>query len=309
MTEQEFRERLKCAARNDGLSAEHQAQVLARRKGDEHKVRNWHKAKYILVIALLLATGVTGAVAGGVSLIDWNGKPSQAQQVSSDRRMMELMNKHSYGQAVSVLKWNEEEDEYHGVLAADMELVASSLEKLQSWVETDGTLPWPANIPETYPKMSRGDVRYVCDAEGELHLRKQEVTEDGYIVSCFQLPNDHRFMTGYTINLYNDDRQQLSIWLDLAEKQWKSAFPIEDGSTFTELNVDGMMEAIAIETASETRLALRQAVQPPLTYKVVAGHPDGVVKETLMEYDCIEIQIIGQGSPADLLAIFGLEAQ
>lgn len=309
MTEQEFRERLKRAARNDGLSAGHQAQVLARRKGDEHKVRNWHRAKYILAIALLLATGMTGAVAGGVSMIDWNGKPSQARQVSSDRRMMELMERHSNGQAVSVMKWDEEDEEYHGVLASDMELIASSLEKLQSWVETDGTLPWPANIPESYQQMSRGDVRYVCDAEGELHLRKQEVTEDGYIVSCFQLPKDHRFMTGYTIYLYNDKRQHLSIWLNLTNKQEMRGFPATDGSTFTELNVDGMVEAIAIETGSETRLALRQEVWPPLRCKLVEGLPDGVVRESLSEYDCIEIEIIGQGSPEDLLAIFSLEAQ
>ncbi len=308
MTEQEFREQLKRAARNDGLSHERQVQVLARREGDEHKVRNWQKAKYILVIALLLATGVTGAVAGGRYLVDWRGKPL-SNRVASDPRLLELMDKYSVGQAVSVLKWNEDAGDYRGVLASDVELIASSLEKIQSWVETDGTLPWPVNIPEEYQHMSRGEVRYVCKADGELRLRKQEVTEDGYIVSCFLLPNDHRFMNGYTIYLYNDKRQHLSIWLSLTKKQYMSGLPATDGSTFTELNVDGMLQAVAIETASETRLALRQEVWPPVTYKIVEGLPDGVVKESLSEYDCIEIEITGQGSPTDLLAIFGLEAQ
>ncbi len=308
MTEQEFRERLKRAARNDGLSHEQQVQVLARREGDERKVRNWHKVKYILVIALLLATGVTGAVAGGRYLVDWRGKPF-SNRVASDPRILELMEKYSVGQAVSVLKWDEEADDYRGVLASDVELVASSLEKLQSWVETDGTLPWPVNIPEAYQHMSCGEVRYVCKADGELRLRKQEVTEDGYIVSCFLLPNDHRFMTGYTIYLYNDKRQHLSIWLNLTKKQEMHGFPVTDGSTFTELNVDGMVQAIAIESASETRLALRQEIWPSLTYKTVKGLPDGVVKENLMEYDCLEIEIIGQGTLADLLAIFGLTSE
>jgi len=307
MTEQEFRERLKRAARNDGLSAGHQVQVLARRKGDEHKVRNWHRAKYILTIALLLATGMTGAVAGGRYLVDWQGKPV-LNQVSSDERMLELMGGPVSGEVKSIMKWDEKQGAYLGVLAGGRDLVASSLEKLRQWVTSDATLPWPVKLPVEYQQMTRGTMHVECGAEGEFRLRRQEVTEDGYIISYFDMPKEHCFVTGYTISLMDAERRQLHINVTLAGLNWKRGFPVTDGSTFTELNVDGMVEAIAIETGSETRLALRQEVWPPLRCKLVEGLPDDVVRESLSEYDCIEIEIIGQGSPEDLLAIFGLEA-
>lgn len=311
MTEQEFRERLKKSVGHIGLSSDRQMKVLAGMKEGERKVRTWSGMKIALAagIVLLLMTGVTGAIAGGWRLLDWSGEPLQSQRVESDQRMMELMDKYSNGQAVSVLKWNEAAGDYRGVLAASVDLNVYSFEKLQSWVTADGTLPWPVNIPEEYQQLTQGEVRYACKAEGEFRLRKQEVTEDGYVISCFLLPNDHRFMEGYTIYLRDENRQRLSIWLQLTKKQGVYGMPAEDGSTFTELKVDGMLQAIAIESAEETRVALRQEVWPPLEYKVVKALPDGVIEESMMEYDCLEIQIIGQGTPYDLLAIFGLTAE
>ncbi|MBQ4580947.1 MAG: hypothetical protein IJA83_09840 [Clostridia bacterium] len=308
MTEQEFRERLKRAARNDGLSAEHQVKVLARRKGDEHKVRNWHKAKYILAIALLLATGVTGAVAGGIGMVDWNGE-SFSNRVESDPRLMDLMGGRTNGKVKSVQKWQEDVGAYTGTLASGMDYHASSLEKLQEWVTADGVLPWPVNIPKGYQQMSRGVVHVECEPDGEYRLLEQEVTEDGYIITYFEMPQDNYLINSYTLNLTDNKRRDLQINVTLVGLHWKRGFPVTDDSTFTELNVDGMVQAVAIESAGETRLALRQEIWPPVTYKMVEGHHDGVVEETLSEYDCIEIEITGQGSPADLLAIFGLSAE
>lgn len=311
MTEQEFRDGLKKSVGHIGLSCDRQMKVLAGMKEGERKVRTWSGMKIALAagIVLLLMTGMTGAIAGGWRLLDWRGKPLQDQRVESDPRMMELMDKYSNGQAVSVLKWNEATDDYRGVLAASVDLNVYSFEKLQSLVTVDGTLPWPVNIPAEFQRFIQGEVRYACKAEGEFRLRKQEVTEDGYIISCFLLPNDHRFMEGYTIYLCDENRQQLNIWLQLTKKPEVYGIPAGDGSAFTELKVDGMQQAIAIESAEGTRVALRQEVWPPLEYKVVKALPDGVIEESMMEYDCLDIQIIGQGTPSDLLAIFGLEVQ
>jgi len=309
MTEQEFRERLNRAARNDGLTPERQMQVLARIGKEDKKVRSWHKAKYILVIALLLATGVTGAVAGGRYLVDWQGKPMPTGQVLTDQRTLELMGGPTSGDVKSIMKWNDEQGAYLGTLAGGHELRASSLEKLQTWVMADGTLPWPEKLPEEYQQMVSGTIHIECGPEGEYRLRRQEVTEDGYIISYFEMPKDHCFLTAYTLSLTDLKRHYLQINVTLVGLHWKRGFPVTDGSTFTELNVDGMVQAVAIESAGETRLALRQEIWPPVTYKMVEGHHDGVVEETLSEYDCIEIEITGQGSPADLLAIFGLSAE
>ena len=311
MTEHQFRDGLKKSVGHIGFSSECQMKVLARMKEGERKARTWSSMKIALAagIVLLLMTGVTGAIAGGWRMLDWSGKPLQNQRVASDQRMLELMDKYSNGQAVSVLKWNEEAGDYRGVLAASVDLNVYSFEKLQSLVTADGTLPWPVNIPEEYQQLIQGEVRYSCKAEGEFRLRKQEVTEDGYIISCFLLPNASRFMEGYTLYLRDENRQQLSIWLQLAQKQGVYGMPAEDGSTFTELKVDGMLQAVAIESAEKTRVALRQEVRSPLQYKVVKALPDGVIEESKMEYDCLELQIAGQGTPAELLAIFGLTAQ
>lgn len=307
MTEQEFRERLKRAARNEGLTPERQMQVLARSGKEEKMVRMSNKVRIVLVLAVVLLIGATGAAAGGWGMVDWQGEPF-SNRVSSDRRMLDLMGGKTNGKVKSVMKWKDDVGAYTGSLASGMDYHASTLEKLQAWIIADGTLPWPVNIPEEYQQMSRGTVHAVCGPEGEYRLLDQQITEDGYIITNFAMPEEHVLLDNYSLFVTDNKRRQLQIHVTLAGLNWKRGFPVEEGSIFTELNVDGMVEAIAIESASETRLALRQEVWPPLTYKTVEGLADGEVREMLSEYDCLEIEIIGQGTPEDLLAIFGLTA-
>ena len=307
MTEQEFRERLKRAASNDGLTPERQMQVLARSGKEEKMVRMSNKVRIVLVLAVVLLIGATGAAAGGWGMVDWQGE-TFSNRVSSDQRMLDLMGGKTNGKVKSVMKWKDDVGAYTGSLASGMDYHASTLEKLQAWIIADGTLPWPVNIPKGYDQMSKGRVHVVSGPEGEFPLIEQETTEDGYIITYFYMPEDHLLVDSYSLYLTNHKRRQLQIHVTMVGLNWKRGFPVEEGSVFTELKVDGMVEAIAIESASETRLALRQEVWPPLTYKTVEGLADGEVREMLSEYDCLEIEIIGQGTPEDLLAIFGLTA-
>ena len=239
-------------------------------------------------------------------LVDWHGEVLQIRQAESDERMMQLWDWRPKGKWASIVKWNEERETYTGILASGMDAYASSLDKLRAWVMDDGTLPWPANIPAEY-QMSSGSVQYACDPAGEIRLRKQETTEDGYIISYFEMPPEHRFIANYTIYLANDERRQLQIQVTLIKANEVYGLPMEDGSSFTELNVEGMQRAVAIDSAAQTLVALRQAVQPALPYKSVAGYPE--INEWLSEYDCLEIGIIGQGTPEELLAIFSLTTE
>ena len=308
MREQEFRARLKRAAGNDGLSTERRMQVLARAGKEDKTVWMSGKMKLILVMIVVLMLGVTGALASSWGMVDWQGEPF-SNRVSSDQRMMDLMGGRKNGKVKSVLKWKEDVRAYTGSTDLGMDYYASTLEKLQAWITADGTLPWPVNIPKGYDQMSMGRVHVVSGPEGEFQLLEQEITEDGYIITYFYMPEDHLLLDSYSLYLTDHKRHQLQINVSLVGMNWKRGFPMEEGSVFTELNVDGMVEAIAIETATETRLALRQELWPSVTYKTVEGHPEGVIRESLSEYDCIEIEIIGQGAPDDLLAIFGLTAK
>lgn len=306
MTEQEFRDKLKQSIGHTGLSSDRQYRVLAEMKGERSKVRTWGKMKIALAVALIVLLLTGGAVAGGRSLVDWHGKPISTSKVQTDRRMIELMDWRAKGKWASIQRWDEERGTYTGILASGLDVYAPSLDKLRAWVMADGTLPWLANIPAEY-QMSSGSVQYACEPAGEIRLRSQETTEDGYILSYFEMPTEHRFIASYTIYLADDERRQLQIQVTLIKANGVYGLPMEDGSIFTELNVEGMQRAIAIESAGVTHVVLHKEVRPAMPYKSVAGYPE--TNEWLDEYDCLEIGIIGQGTPADLLAIFGLTAQ
>lgn len=308
MTENEFRNALKRSAGHGGLSSERQMEVLARMNGKKKTMRSSKQIKIALMFGLLALLMAGGAAAGGRYLVDWQGEPLQLTQVQSDPRMMELKDWRAKGKWASIQKWNDEWASYSGMLASGMEAYAPTLDKLQAWVTADGTLPWPGNIPSTY-QMCKGLVEYVCGQEGEIRLRSQETTEDGYIISYFDMPQEHRFVARYAIYLKDDEHHELQIQAMLTRADGAYGLPMEDGGNFAVLDVEGMQKAVAIEFAGVTYVALRQAVQPALVHKVAGGEPDGVVKEWLNEEDCLEIVIIGHGTPDELLAVFDLKVQ
>ena len=309
MTEQEFSDTLKKQVGHTGLSSDRQAKVLAGMRGGESKVRLNKRWKMVVVAAVILALCLTGATAGERFLVNLQGEKLPDIQLQSDQRMWELKDWRMKGKWASIVKWDEEREAYKGILASTLEAAASSLVQLRSWVTADGTLPWPENIPEAYRQFRMGRVEYACEQDGEIKLRNQETTEDGYIISYFDMPKAHRFVKGYYVSLEDDERHTLQIQMNLIEADGQSALPMEDGSTFTELDVDGMLQAVAIESAGETYVALYQMVQPALPYKSVAGYPDGTVREWQSTDDCLEIIMIGQGTPDELLAIFGFTAK
>ena len=306
MTEQEFCDRLKQSVGHAELSSDRQAKVLAGMHGKPGTARNWGKMKIALAVGLVLLLMTGGAVAGSRYLVDWRGEPLQNVQVESDERMMQLRDWRTKGKWASIVKWNEERETYTGILASGMDAYASSLEQLRTWVTADGTLPWAEGIPVGYEMVS-GSVQYACGPEGAVKLRSQETTEDGYTISCFDMPKEHRFVAGYILYLRNAERAEVQIRVTLVKMEELPGLLMEDGGSFTALKVEGMQQAAAIESAGQTRVTLRQTMQPALAYKVVAGYPE--IEETLSEYDGIEIGIIGDGTPQKLLAIFGLATQ
>lgn len=324
MTEQEFRERLKCAARNDGLSAEHQAQVLARREGEEHRVRLNKKVRIALALGIVLLLGVTGAVATtSLGAVDWNGTPMLPPGGTTPPYMHNIMDYYKEpekGLIMHMRSIGAPEGAPDNVVGVGLERdnsdsYASSVAELQAWVEAeiDEFLPWPEKLPNGYDQLEEGRVHYVGDAFGTFKLVRQEVTEDGlYLKSYFERLDDHCFMDSYTLHLLNEKGQKLIIDVYLSAMNRKNHFPVEEESSTTVLNVEGVEQVIAIQSPEETIVALRDEFNYYINYKVVSGELNGVIRENLHKFDCLIIEITATDprlSPADLLAIFGLTAQ
>lgn len=318
MTEQEFRERLKHAARNDGLSPERQMQVLARREGDERKVRNWHKAKYILVIALLLATGVTGAVATGLGGVDWEGKPVQYVEYApiasteAGARLQELFNIPDKAIVSVVTNLDPQEDEYAGLSSSTSNFFASSLAEMQVWVEAGGTLDWVKALPKGYA-LKLGRVGYACGKSGGMELISNEITDDGYMLTQFLIPEEHRFMSNYFMRLINEKEDEItvSVYMD-SVKVADNKFRAGDDAEVELINVAGMDHALIITTQEKQQAALYQAFSGPQYYYRAEISRTGERVEWVNDYWGLTIEITttdARLTPADLLAIFGLEAQ
>ena len=313
MTEQEFRERLKRAARNEGLSHEQQVQVLARIGKEDKTVRMSNHVRIAVAIVLVLMLGMTGAIAGGMGAIDWDGnpvpQPTKAEERGSvERTLVDLIAGPTDGKVKTALKLNEYGLPETGALGTGIQYTPTSVEEIQAWVKADGTLPWPVNIPSEYQQWKSGSVHYVCSELGEYRLIEQEATADGYITSYFGMPADNRFVDSYTVCLLDADGQELEIRLSLTKAGWNKSFQVYDDSRVSKPNVEGALQTIVVESAGTTQVSVRKALAHPLFYKQVQGFPNGIKDEMIQDFDCLDIEIIGQGTPEDLLAIFGLTA-
>ena len=315
MKEQEFRARLKRAAMNDGLSTERQMQVLARAKGDEAKVKNWNKVKFIAVAAVILVMGMSGAVAAGLGGVDWHGQPAlpppevYLADTETGARLQELINEAKEAKVISLRALDAPMGTVAGVTGSRSDLYLASVAEVKALVEADGTLPWLVMIPEEYDQLDMGRVAYGCEGAGHFNLVSQELTEDNYLRTYFEIPEEHRFMRDYFLRMKNDAGQKLSISVSMTNVyEWES-FAVDEDSYTTVLNVEGMDQALAIESPDETVVALRRMLQEPLRYKIVDGGMNLRQYEYVWEYECLQIKITGQGTPEDLLAIFGLTAK
>lgn len=317
MTEQEFRDALKKSVGNTELSSDRQMKVLAGMKGEERKVRTWSKMKVSLVLVLVLALLMGGAVAGGLDGVDWNGEPAQMPQTiplsatEQGARIQELYNVPGKGQIVNVVTMNPREGQIAGMLDDTSDFYASSLEEMKAWIEADGTLYWPAYIPDEYHELRMGRVGYVCSSEGSFKLVSKEKTEDEYLRYVFEMPEDHRYMSSYFLSLLNEQGDEFIINVAMYDHlSLESSFAVEENSKITVLDVAGMDHALVIESPEETLLAMHYALEKPMVYKIVEGMHDGRVREYDNEFQNLVIKITAPDMAiSDLLAIFGLTAK
>lgn len=318
MTEQEFRDALKKSVDHTGLSSERQMKVLAQMKGEGKQVRKGSsRMKLILVLAVIAALSVTGAVAGGLGGVDWNGEPTQMPQAiplsatEQGARVQELFRAPEKGQIVNVVNMNPQEGQIAGIFDSSSDFYASSLEEMAAWVKADGSLAWPVYIPEEYRELRMGRVSYVCSSEGSFELVSREKTDDGYLRYVFEMPEEHRFMSSYFLSLLNEQGEELIVNVAMYDDlSVENAFAVTEDSEVMVLTVEGMDQALAVVSPEETLLAMRCVLEKPLSYTTVESGYDGSVRQYDDELQNLVIKIIAPDMTAsDMLAIFGLKVQ
>ena len=320
MTEREFRDALKRSVGQTGLSPERQRQVLAGRGREERVVRMSSKMKLGLALALVLAVmlGVTGAVASGLGGVDWNGKPvdlpapgGYLADTEEGARIQELFNAPADAMITSVVDLNVSRiGVVGGILGNGCNFFASSLEEMQAWVEADGTLQWPAYIPDGY-SLKLGRVGYSCGTSGALVFVSQEKTDDNYLVTTYEIPEEHRFVSNYFMRLHSEDGKEMTInvCMDM-EASESDVFTAGDDSTVQLLEIPGMENAMLIHTPEQSTLALRQMLDEPKCRYWMNVYHKGSASEEEDVFKWLIIKVTAPPMDGEaLLSLFGLTAK
>ena len=317
MTEQEFRAALHRAAENDGLSSERQLRVLARMKGDEPKVKMKNKWMIALALVVVLSLGMTAAVAAGMAAVNWQGESAVPYngralgQTAGEERLLALYAASAEDLITFVKAPESQLGEMGGIMNSTCNEYAAALEEMQTWVEADGTLPWPAAIPAGY-MLELGRVGYACRADGQLELVGQYTTEDAYQVSQYRIPQEDRFVADYMLALVNAQGATLSIAVNLHHDDSARVFNTEEDSEISRLSVPGMEDALLIVSRNETRLALRNRPAERKAYMLPGIRADGGLDVTIGYYSGMTIEVTAAGADftaEQVLSILGLKGQ
>lgn len=317
MTEQEFRAALHRAAENDGLSSERQLRVLARMKGDEPKVKMKNKWMIALALVVVLSLGMTAAVAAGMAAVNWQGESAVPYngrtfgQTEGEERLLALYASSAENLITFVKTPESQLEEMGGIMNSTCNEYAAALEEMQTWVEADGTLPWPAAIPAGY-MLEMGRVGYACRADGQLELVGQYTTEDAYQVSQYRIPQEDRFMADYMLAMVNAEGATLRIAVNLNHDDSARVFNTEEDSEISRLSVQGMEDALLIVSQGETRLALRNRLAERKAYMLPGIRADGSLDAAVGYYSGMTIEVMAAGADftaEQVLSILGLKGQ
>jgi len=318
MTEQEFRDALKRQVGTTGLSSDRQYQVLAGMKGEESKMKIRGKMKFALVCVLmmLLAFGMSAAIAGDRMFLKWDGElenvgtPAYYPTTDAFRRMIALQSEVPCDIAY-VWNLNAAENATQGI-GGGMSIAVESLEEMQALVCNDGTLPWVTWLPEGYV-LQQGRIHYECDYLGEHEVLGWETTQDGFVVARFNIPEEHRVISNYTLWLENAAGEELRVNVRLQKATMGPLVEVSEDETVKKLEAEGVREALLVKSADEAKLLTRRILANAVRITSLFGfETEGSMQENLDFYNSLVTSITYNGknlTDDDLLAIFGLTTE
>lgn len=318
MTEQKFRDALKRQVGTTGLSSDRQYRVLAGMKGGESKVKVRGRMKFALVcvLMLLLVFGMSAAIAGDRMFLKWDGElenagtPAYHPTTDAYRRMIALQAKVPCDIAY-VWNLNAAENETQGI-GGGMSIAVESLEEMQALVCNDGTLPWVTWLPEGYV-LQQGRIHYECDFLGNHDVLGWETTEDGFVVARFNIPEEHRVVSSYTLWLENAAGEELRVNVRLQTATMGPLVEVSEDETVKKLEADGVREALLVKSADEAKLLTRRILTNTVRItSLFAFEREGSMQENLDFYNSLVTNVTYNGktlTEAALLAIFGLTTQ
>ena len=314
MTEQEFRERLKRAARNDGLTLERQMKVLARIGKEDKKVRMNKPVRIAVVIALVLLLGTATAVAAGSLYVGWDGEgvvpgPIYDFESSRDDQAIELVLGRPDGEAWHITWPMTETENGGGMSLGTARITINTLSEAAELLSADEYLPWVTTIPDGYTFL-KGYAEYRPLYSYE---RIGEESIDGFNVKRARIPEEQRRMCRYSLTFINEAEQELGItaYLDWGDGTGR-VFTIGEGGSAKRLVLRDMKDALLTNHPNGTRgLSAHKMLAEPVYVIEELGifYPDW---DQYIEFGSIYIGVNTTDdslTEAELLAIFGLTAK
>ena len=316
MTENEFRNALRKQIGQSGLSSERQAQVLARMKGEERKVRATNKLKICLVLAALVVLTMGAAVATEfVKYVNWDGQPVTheepayevlersedpirdpiADELIANKRLEEILQIYYPGQ-VNIAK-----SESHRVNV-------TSLEELRQLAGENTQLLIPAGVPEGFT-LTFGHVVFTCKKGTTYRLLSEETLDYGIRVRRSACDPEDLFMCSYFLYFENPEGEQLNFFVRMLYLEEEVLYA-EDAQVKV-LRVPGMERAISFDYGSYEMVRMRRPLNEPIDCQYVILDFDGIkTPVTERQYFDLEIQVNSTVCDADtMLSCFGLTSE
>lgn len=314
MTEQEFRERLKRAARNDGLTPERQMQVLARSGKEAKTVQISKQVRIAVAVVLVLMLGMTGAVAAGSLYVGWDAEsvvpgPIYDFENSMADKAIALAIERPDHEAWHI-GWPMTETEYGGgMFWGEARITFHTLEDAAELLRADTYLPWIKAIPDGYTfRKGYAEYRplfsYECIGEENI---------EGFSVIRARIHEDQRQMCRYSLTFANEATKELhiTVYLDWGDGSGR-VFTVGEGGSVKRLVLRDMKDALLTNHPNGTRgLSAHKILAEPVRVIEERGilYPDW---DQYIEFGSIYIGVYTTDdslTEAELLATCGLTAQ
>lgn len=293
------------------------AQRIIASDKEEVKVKKISHATVIIVAIIVLAMA-TALAAGLGGRVNWLGEVQETTVVSAtpmptaepqtttdpdeiDPAFYELLD-YSKDRELIMLS-----TAHKGTWSSRIQKI-SSIEDFNALLNASPDFPLPTKIPEGYV-FNKGYVQYGCLPQGEYVLTSQTVHSEGFTESHYSVDPSMDFVVAYDLTFKtNDEKEHIYIhaFMTPSSDPHQYEFSIDEGQTAHVVQVEGMENALIIESANRdfvtSNLVMRKKMSVPQDDLQFTGMNMEPMTETYDEYQ-IDIGAT-QLTESELIEIF-----
>lgn len=274
------------------------AQRIIASEREEIKVKKVSGAMLIIIAVIILATATALAVGLG-GRVNWLGEilpesdvtvaptpmPTAEPQAAGDPdeidpRFYELLD-YAKDREMIVL------DTAHNGAWSGRTQKIGTMEDFKALMDTAAPdFPFPGEIPEGYV-FDRCAVEFGCLPQGEYTLTSQTIHPEGFTESHYSVDPAMDFVKAYDLVFRAvDDSDYISIhaYMNWSVNPGEYAFRINEGQNARAVRVEGMENALIIDSDSIRHLAMRKIMSSSQEYLQFTGPGINPVTETYDEY-------------------------